>query len=376
MKKSILFLIMIPLIFFSSCQDAKNVADIDFPDGTTLEDTMFWISTSSDPLNIADVISERLGSYGFKTAKIADASSMEDFVFAMSFGSAFAISSDLLVTTSHVVGSAEEVYVTVEGEMIPAEVIHNEVSADVAFLRLVDKSLPFSFSLGSDVPKGTHVYVLGYPMPEMMGREVKLTEGIVSSLSGLEGTLLRTQFTANIQPGNSGGPVFTDDFSVIGVATETISDRYFLDEVDTVSQGVNYAVKADIVKFLASGFISDHDTSSPVSSIEEAAKATFLVSVDVKDDVNLDSDIRIDLSYVYGFHSSSGNMDSSEKNFYFADPLTLSLYSLDDGGKLGEITRSSLESWFSSESIYDTADRIAFDIFCSWAERNLPRSNV
>ena len=50
-----------------------------------------------------------------------------------------------------------------------------------------------------------------------MGKEIKVTEGIISSKSGYNGDITTYQITAPIQAGNSGGPLFDDKGNFIGI---------------------------------------------------------------------------------------------------------------------------------------------------------------
>lgn len=52
---------------------------------------------------------------------------------------------------------------------------------------------------------------MGFPQVDIQGIEPKLTDGIVSSLSGIRDEPTSFQITNPIQPGNSGGPLFTED---------------------------------------------------------------------------------------------------------------------------------------------------------------------
>ena len=61
--------------------------------------------------------------------------------------------------------------------------------------------------------------MFGFPMSGDLGTNVKVTSGLISSLSGPDGEPNWLQFTAPIQPGNSGGPVVNDRNEVIGVST-------------------------------------------------------------------------------------------------------------------------------------------------------------
>lgn len=66
-----------------------------------------------------------------------------------------------------------------------------------------------------------------------MGKEVKLTDGIISSSTGYKGDEAMYQISAPIQPGNSGGPLFNEDGDVIGVVCAKHAE----------AENANYAIK-------------------------------------------------------------------------------------------------------------------------------------
>jgi S1-C subfamily serine protease len=74
-------------------------------------------------------------------------------------------------------------------------------------------------------------------MSHVMGTEIKLTDGIISSLSGYYNNKSYYQITAPIQPGNSGGPLFNQDGYLIGVVTSKLSD----------GDNVGYVLKSDVL---------------------------------------------------------------------------------------------------------------------------------
>ena len=357
------------LILLTSCATSLQLYDIDFPEYTDIENSTIWVDASEDPLGLSAIVAEDLGYYGFNAYSVAD---KEDIgLISSSTGTAFAISSDILITNSHVVGDADSVTVVIDGKDVEAEVICNERAADVAVLR-VPVSLPYSFIFADSIDKGAHVNVLAYPYSDIMGKEVKLTEGIINSLSGIDGTKLRFQFSAEIQPGNSGGPVFNDDFMVVGMATTTLSDTYTFENDEFISQDVNYAVKGDIIRYIAESLIT-HDSSYSVDTPEEAANAVFMVKTDEKMDIS--DDIFIKLSYEYGFNLRGWNSSSSPMA-YFVDPIIFTLYTA-DGSRIGEIEESSYAGYGSvSETARDTVSYVARHIFYTFADQCLPRSNT
>ena len=66
-------------------------------------------------------------------------------------------------------------------------------------------------TLSSDV--GTKVYAYGYPLAlSVMGREIKVTDGMINSKTGYDGDITTYQISAPIQGGNSAGPLFDDNY--------------------------------------------------------------------------------------------------------------------------------------------------------------------
>jgi len=74
---------------------------------------------------------------------------------------------------------------------------------------------------------GDPIFVLGYPDAGSLGTRVSitLTRGIVSGFERRGDTLL-IKTDADIASGNSGGPVMNENFEVIGIATEAISEEF------------------------------------------------------------------------------------------------------------------------------------------------------
>ena len=91
------------------------------------------------------------------------------------------------------------------------------------------------------------IYVAGHPFGDKVSNYVKVTKGIVSSLSGLKNDFSRIQIDAAIQPGNSGGPIMKDRGNVIGVAVSKLDMQQVFDDYGVVPENVNFGVKANVV---------------------------------------------------------------------------------------------------------------------------------
>ncbi|MBE2279199.1 MAG: hypothetical protein IAE91_02320 [Ignavibacteriaceae bacterium] len=61
------------------------------------------------------------------------------------------------------------------------------------------------------------VYILSYPLIATMGDEIKLTNGVISSKSGLQGDITNYKISAPVQPGNIHATLFDSKGNVIGI---------------------------------------------------------------------------------------------------------------------------------------------------------------
>ena len=76
----------------------------------------------------------------------------------------------------------------------------------------------------------------------VMGKEIKITDGIISSKTGHAGNITTYQITAPIQGGNSGGPLFDDKGNFIGINSSGLSKD--------ISDNVGYTIKSSYVMSL------------------------------------------------------------------------------------------------------------------------------
>lgn len=169
-------------------------------------------------------------------------------------GSGFFLSEDgYLATNYHVVEHADVIEVSIvrdgEWEHHPARVVLSDEENDLSILKIDDNNfknlppIPYNFTTNIK-DTGSEVFTLGYPIAEVMGDEVKFTDGKISSKTGIQGDATVYQISVPIQPGNSGGPLFDNNGNLVGITSATLNKDYFK------SENVNYAIKSSYLKAL------------------------------------------------------------------------------------------------------------------------------
>jgi len=163
-------------------------------------------------------------------------------------GTAFAVSRDgYLLTAHHVIAQAGRVEVaTADGAWHHAVVVGTDVANDIALVKVSIGPLS-ALRIGEfrDTPIGTRVFTVGFPVPDLLGRDPVFAGGDVNSRSGLVGADSIFQLSIPIQPGNSGGPIVTESGDVIGLLTSSAAVASFVKRTGTVPQNVNWGVKIE-----------------------------------------------------------------------------------------------------------------------------------
>lgn len=150
-------------------------------------------------------------------------------------GTGFAVDPGTLVTSLHVVRGCAGVVAHRGAERYSARVLATDAGSDLAILRLQGADLPALPLAGSPQALGEAVAVLGYPLPHLLGSQLRVTTGVVSALQGLAGEDWALQVSAAVQFGNSGGPVLDPWGRVAGVVARKMGGR-------TGAENISFAV--------------------------------------------------------------------------------------------------------------------------------------
>ena len=180
-------------------------------------------------------------------AAAATASPPSNSAAAVTSGTGFFVSNNgHIISNHHVVVNATHIEVRDStGRVAIATVVSIDASNDVALLKIEADSIPLTLRPSTSARKGGEVFTLGYPLVNIQGQEQKVTFGRINALSGIQGDIRYLQIDVPIQPGNSGGPLITEEGHVVAVVTATLNQLGTLKATGTLPQSVNYAVKSE-----------------------------------------------------------------------------------------------------------------------------------
>ena len=178
-----------------------------------------------------------------------------------------------LVTNYHVIdnGKVFEIDVTKNGKTTSyeAEVISTDRQNDLAILKITSSNFKplskLSYNFNTNIQDvGSSVFALGYPLTQIMGNEIKFTDGKISSKSGFQGDITTYQISVPIQPGNSGGPLFNEKGNLVGITSSGVNKQ--------LADNANYAIKTSYLKLLIDS--TNDRIELPNSSELESKKLT------------------------------------------------------------------------------------------------------
>lgn len=135
-----------------------------------------------------------------------------------SLGSGFFVRPDIVMTNYHVVDEGEFVELKMHDEQETfGKVIARDAILDLALIKVQSRGKPVRFFNRNKIDLGSTVEVIGHPK----GYEFSITRGVVSAIRKSKSVnlaagsdVLFVQIDAATSPGNSGGPVFLDDYVI------------------------------------------------------------------------------------------------------------------------------------------------------------------
>lgn len=180
-------------------------------------------------------------------------------------GSGFALNNGYIVTNYHVADGANSILVYQAKDdgtrnAYKATLVASDKTNDIAILKINDTNfkgfgtIPYKIKTGV-CEVGESVWALGFPMTDIMGDEIKFTDGKISARSGVDGMTSVYQISVPIQHGNSGGPLFDTKGNIVGITSSGLNR-------DLKTENVNYAIKISCLRLLI-------EDSLPASTIPQ-----------------------------------------------------------------------------------------------------------
>jgi putative serine protease PepD len=161
----------------------------------------------------------------------------------------------LILTNDHVIKGATSLSVDASGssnKTTSATIVGEEANQDLALIKVDPSGLglkPLTLASSSSVQVGDTVYAIGTPY----GLEETFTKGIVSAMgreiAAPDGAKITgaIQTDAALNPGNSGGPLLSEQGEVIGVNSQIASDAAQTQGSQPGSTGVGFAIASNTV---------------------------------------------------------------------------------------------------------------------------------
>jgi len=209
-------------------------------------------------------------SYANKSSSSTTTSQDLEKVMPASSGSGFAVTSDgYVVTNYHVIQGCSSVEIYIRGRVIPSYIVGVDPQNDLAIIKGDFKPL-YYYPLKRDNPKLLmDVFVAGFPFGFDISTPVKVTKGIVSSLSGVGNNYSNIQIDAAVQPGSSGGPILDDKGNVVAVTVAKLDVEKIIEEYGVIPEDTNFGIKSNVVV----NFLESNSVKLPSPNIKKISNS-------------------------------------------------------------------------------------------------------
>lgn len=260
------------------------------------------IPPKEDPRDVVPKVVAGLEQMGLKVQVVDPDKPLE-----ASQGTGFFIgASGQILTCAHVIGEEKQATITISGHRYTADVVKSDATVDLALLALTAKPdpaiAPLAFRPADRAyTMGEDVFTIGYPLSALLGESARMSKGLISATKGLHDDPSQVQVTAEIQPGNSGGPLLDQKGQVVGVIQKTVNPwRIAQATGGALPQNINFAIKNEPVLAFLKG------ASEPVYaalaqdrglSLDQAAGAVAKVQAGIVEDGNRRDKLVVRLTY-------------------------------------------------------------------------------
>ena len=150
-------------------------------------------------------------------------------------GTAFRVAPGIFMTNAHVIEGARYIRLSSLQGNREAEVMISDKTNDLALIKAnPDSDIPSLGFRHQAVCLAEPITTVGYPLANVMGGSIQVTQGGVSGLFGPHNDSRLLQFTAPIQPGSSGSPLMDEKGAIVGVISSVLTN----------TQSMNFAIRS------------------------------------------------------------------------------------------------------------------------------------
>ena len=254
--------------------------------------TVYLVQTPNSELIVQTNIANRLRKSGFDVVDIKAGNGPTG-----SQGSGFVVTEDgSILTCAHVVGLQTNATVWIQGRRYPGKVVAADTKLDAAVIKVDSKDhkfRPLPILWKPEYHMGDAVYTMGFPLAEMLGNTPRLSKGLISSPVGLKDDPRQVQISAEVQAGNSGGPLLNEHGEAIGMVDATLNTLAVLFQTGgSMPQNVNFAIKSATLQ----EFLGEHAPTVPLippnagtNGLDGAKDSVVLVRAGIVEDKDLNA---------------------------------------------------------------------------------------
>jgi S1-C subfamily serine protease len=192
-----------------------------------------------------------------------------------SSGTAFFVSDrGHLLTNAHVVRACKRIQILHQAGSEDVSVIAADPTSDLALLGFASRP-PAVPAFRGNVRLGEDIAVFGFPLFPVLSSGGTFTQGSISALTGMRDDSGIFQISAQIQPGNSGGPVLDEYGNIVGVVVSKLDAMSWITN-GILPEGVNFAIKSrSAMSFLEAQHITIKQTDQIAESRLAQARKRF-----------------------------------------------------------------------------------------------------
>lgn len=164
----------------------------------------------------------------------------------VSTGTGFLVADGRVMTNQHVIDGCSRIILhTPSGPWLAAQPpARADAQLDLALLNVPGLVGPaLAFRSEPTLRRGEGVVAYGFPLTGLLSSDPKLTRGEVNALRGLRDNPNQFQISAEVQPGNSGGPLLDMQGNIVGVIVSKLNAQRVAQTTGDIAQNVNFAVQ-------------------------------------------------------------------------------------------------------------------------------------